>query len=291
MRNIIIGSIGIVGVVGLFGAVAQAEERAPEQYGKDLAAAAHDGWRMAKIDVHENVDGDGDVSLAITMQKDEQAQRFTLEMEDGGETIVGYERNDVPAPKEVRIYHSAEEIVSVLSDSKPVKVYEECGQYYMRTTGRDVTIDPFDYHVVALTVRGDRAQRALAKELKRDVAAGLKLDTVEEATDAEAPTLAITMGNLDGARVIRAEHDDGGRIVALEVWTMPLPPVADPVRAHRRSLDTLRAAREVRALKLVDRPGFGGHDAPHLVGITDGRSFSIDLSDVEPTPADETAGC
>ncbi len=287
--HLAIASLLVVATTSSADAISDQESQvfAPAHYGADLAAYQADGWHVALVDVHENVDGNGDVALAITMTRETRATRFTLELEDGGEHVVGYHRTEVAVPAETRVYDDADGLVDSLAKGEVVKLYQECGTWYAHTSEVDVNVDPYAYHVVAAHVRGGAARKRLAKELRDGLAAGLHVTSAIETADADAPTIEITLSGDQGTRTLRAEHDDDGRVVGLEVWTTPLGPIADPIHVNARVLKTLRHAKDVRGL-VIESKG----DKDVLVGkLEGGGSFAIDLSDLEPTAGDDTCGC
>lgn len=263
-------------------AMSPAPSLPPERFAPDVARLHAEGWRLAAIDLHENADGSGDEELSLTLEKNGKAERLTLSFEEWGEAAVDYRRLEVPAPAERRVYAGEAELMELLAAGPATKLYHECGSTYLQGPGGDVAIDPFAYHVVDKQARGAGAGRVLASELGGALGAGMKLVEVRE----EGATVELVLA--DGEqRVVRAERDKAGAIVAVEVRRSPVGYAWQTIHTPG-VVKALVKGREVKSLR-VESDETGGK----VVGVLkNGKKFVIDLDDVEQEESYEgECGC
>lgn len=281
MRILIVASIFLAATSTALATESWPREERLSDLPPHVSALARAGWHLRDLELEDAPDGSGEVRLSLVLVRDAHGEKLTLIFGNYGASLVGYWREEVPAPAERRVYRDEADLLEALSRSDQMQLFEECGGWYLEVNGEATAIvNPYAYHVVERATRGKDAGRDLARALADALDGGATLVDVRRTDQAIDFILAA------GAQTtLHAELDRRGRIVALEVRREPIASAYQKVRTARTLGRTLREGREIKALAFDDVS-----DRPRLVGtLRGGRRFVIDLADVEY--ADDEGGC
>lgn len=250
-----------------------AEPRGPgAAFASDASARLAEGWRVAVVDVLDHGDA---LHFELTLSERDRAERFVLVFDGEGRRALRYQRREVAAPRERRIYRYEAELARVLGGGPVGSLQAECGSYFLEGAGGGASVDPYDYYEVVRTAKNAAARRLLARTLADSLDDDMRVTGILPSADVPAgASSAIDIVLLDGGEdIVHVGLDDRGRVVYVELRWSPVPYTSwamSYTRGHELA-GSLRAGKAVVGLR---------YDAEHLqLSMDTGATIDVAVAD------------